>query len=98
MARARGDFLGISGFLTAASNLWSVSHKDAADSESDRLPEHACVRAVTDIREGDELVPKGSTGAVVFVSESPGKTVYGVEFTKPVHTVVTAYREELAPV
>jgi hypothetical protein len=60
------------------------------------LREHACVRAVKVIREGDEVIPCGATGAIVYVIK--GGVAYGVEFTHPVHTIVTASRDELAPV
>ncbi len=58
------------------------------------LREHACVQAVKAIREGNEVIPPGATGAIVYVIK--GGVAYGVEFTQPVHAIVTASRDELA--
>jgi hypothetical protein len=60
------------------------------------LREHACVQAVKVIREGDKVIPRGATGVIVYVIK--GGVAYGVEFTEPVHTIVTVSRDEIAPV
>lgn len=67
----------------------------AAASEPPALPEHARVRAVKDIHEGDESVPAGATGTVVHVIK--GGVGYDVEFTSPKHVIISALPSELAP-
>jgi hypothetical protein len=58
------------------------------------IPEFTCVRSLTEIREGDEVVPAGAEGAVVnILGDGRG---YAVEFVTPVHAVVTARRNQLA--
>jgi hypothetical protein len=67
----------------------------AAASEPPALPEHARVRAVKDIHEGDESVPAGATGTVLHVIK--GGVGYDVEFTYPKHVIISALPSELAP-
>jgi len=68
----------------------------AADSIDPTIfPEHARVRAVTEIHEGDEIVPAGATGTIVHVIE--GGIGYDVELTSPKHIVLSASRSELEP-
>jgi len=67
----------------------------AAPDSTPPFPEHARVRAVTEIREGDQLVPAGASGTVVHVFKDGAG--YDVEFTAPVHVVISALRRELAP-
>ena len=59
------------------------------------LPELSSVVAVREIHEGDKTVPCGARGAIVFVHD--GGVGYEVEFVEPVHLVVSASRDELAP-
>lgn len=59
------------------------------------FPEHARVRAVTEIHEGDEYVPAGATGTIVHIIA--GGIGYDVEFTSPKRIVLSASRSELEP-
>lgn len=68
-----------------------VSH--APNSAAHALPELSSVVTVHEIREGSKVVPKGSKGAIVFVHE--GGAGYEVEFTEPVHLVISASRDDL---
>lgn len=59
------------------------------------LPEHSRVRALRDIRDGDESIPAGATGTIVHVVKDG--VGYDVEFTSPKHVVISATRSELTP-
>jgi Domain of unknown function (DUF4926) len=59
------------------------------------LPEHSRVRALRDIRDGDESIPAGAVGTIVHVIKDG--VGYDVEFTSPKHVVISATRSELAP-
>lgn len=85
------------GFVEAISaGVFSTPRGIAAAAAEPRLiPEHACVRAVKDIREGDKVVPAGATGTVVHVIK--GGVGYDVEFKSPKHVIISAARSELAP-
>ena len=74
-------------------DMQTVYEADARATPEDALPELSMVRAVTDIREGETLIPKGAIGAIVLVY--PEKNAYQVEFVTPFHAVVGAHRREL---
>jgi hypothetical protein len=59
------------------------------------LPEHSRVRALRDIRDGDESIPAGATGTIVHVIKDG--VGYDVEFTSPKHVVISAACSEVAP-
>ena len=59
------------------------------------LAEHSPVVAVRDIAEHGTVIPKGAVGTIVHVVRDG--LGYDVEFTTPIHAVVTATREDLAP-
>ena len=74
-------------------DMQTVYEADARAAREDALPEFSMVRATTDIRESETLVPKGAVGAIVLVY--PENQAYEVEFTTPFHAVVGAPRREL---
>ena len=92
MAVSKTDFAGAisEGMMSALRKMTA-----APASEPPAISEHARVRAVKDIHEGDESVPAGATGTVVHVIK--GGVGYDVEFTSPKHVIISASRSELAP-
>lgn len=57
------------------------------------LPEHSLVRAVKEIHDCGNVVPVGSTGAIIDVF----KEGYTIEFTKPEHIIASASRDAIDP-
>jgi hypothetical protein len=68
----------------------------AASAESQAFQEHSLVRAAKEIRDGDKIVPRGSSGTIVHIIE--GGVGFDVEFTSPEHVIISAHRSELEPV
>ncbi len=86
------------GLKTSFSGIRSagrVKNAKARAADGLPLPELSLVRAVREIREGDETVPAGATGTIVHVIK--GGIGYDVEFTAPKHVVISAGPDEIAP-
>lgn len=60
------------------------------------MHEHSRVKALHDIRDGEELILAGSIGTIVHVMKNG--LGYEVEFTEPKHAVVGAGRRDLAEI